>query len=201
MYFLLVLALYVVAWYDVCGDSQLGNDFKDLFGEWPPDSDNGPAEIHDDGSPEPENRVRRALNVKECKVVNVYEATYESTDPEVPSAKTHFVLLRDALSRELRIFIMQDVAYAMHLALEDHAPDRPFTHDLMRTVIHKLGAEVDRVTIDDLWQDTFYARITLSQGEEMIDIDSRPSDAIAIALRFNAPIYVAEAVLESTQVE
>jgi len=185
----------------VVGDRHLDNDFKDLFGEWPADSENELARLNDDSSPEPENRVRRALNVKECKVVNVYEASYESTDPEVDTIKTTFVLLRDSIGRELRIFVLPDVAYAMHTALADHAPDRPFTHDLMKSIINRLGADVDRVTIDDLWQDTFYARITLSQGDTVIDIDSRPSDAIALALRFNAPIYVAEPVLESTQGE
>jgi bifunctional DNase/RNase len=179
----------------------LGNDFKDLFGEWPPDSGNEGAGLSHDGSPELENRVRRALDVKECKVVNVYVASLESTDPEVEPHKTHFVLLRDSIGRQMRIFVMQDVAYAMHAAIADYPPDRPFTHDLMKVIINRLGADVDRVTIDDLWQDTFYARITISQGETIHDIDSRPSDAIAIALRFNAPIYVAEAVLEATQGE
>ena len=152
-------------------------------------------------SPEPENRVRHALNVLECKVVNVYEASYPGSDPDIPPVKTTFVLLRDAIGRELRIFVLPDVAYAMYIALEENPPDRPFTHDLMKNVILRLGAEIDRVTIDDLWQDTFYARITITQGADVIDIDSRPSDAIALALRFNAPIYVAEAVLEATQVE
>ncbi len=188
-------------WYYVVGDRQLGNDFKDLFGDWPSDADNEHSGLDGDCSPENENRVRHALNVKECKVVNVYEASYESTNPEVSSYKTTFVLLRDSIGRELRIFVLPDVAYAMHTALVEHPPERPFTHDLMKVIINKLGAEVDRVTIDDLWQDTFYARITLSQGETVLDIDSRPSDAIALALRFNVPIYVAEAVLESTQGE
>lgn len=179
----------------------MGNDFKDLFGEWPSDSDNDRAGLNDASSPETENRVRHALNVKECKVVNVYEASYESTDPDVASYKTTFVLLRDSIGRELRIFVLPDVAYAMHTALAEQPPDRPFTHDLMKVIINKLGAEVDRVTIDDLWQDTFYARITLSHGDSVLDIDSRPSDAIALALRFNVPIYVAEVVLESTQGE
>jgi bifunctional DNase/RNase len=183
------------------GDRQLGNDFRDLFGEWPPDSDHEPGHQGDDSSPEPENRVRRALNVKECKVVNVYEVSYDSDNPEFQPIKTTFVLLRDSLGRELKIFVLQDVAYAMHLALEDHAPDRPFTHDLIKTMLLRLGADVDRVTIDDLWQDTFYARITLSRGDEVIEVDSRPSDAIAIALRFNAPIYVADEILEATQAE
>lgn len=179
----------------------MGNDFKDLFGDWQPDSDNEGNATGAEGVPEPENRVRQALSVKECKVVNIFEASYESTDPDVPTVKTTFVLLRDSLGRELRIFVLPDVAFAMHKALEEHTPDRPFTHDLMKNIILRLGADVDRITIDDLWQDTFYARITITKGDETMEIDSRPSDAIAIALRFNAPIYVAEAVLESTQVE
>jgi bifunctional DNase/RNase len=56
---------------------------------------------------------------------------------------------------------------------------------------------IDRVVIDDLWQGTFYAKIYLLHGDEEIEIDSRPSDAIALALRFRAPIYMAESVLEA----
>jgi hypothetical protein len=179
----------------------VGNDFKDLFGEWPSDADNERAGLNNDSSPEIENRVRHALNVKECKVINVFEASYESVIPEVPSYKTTFVLLRDSLGRELRIHVMQDVAYSMSLALSEQPPDRPLTHDLMKVIITRLGADVDRVTIDDLWQDTFYARITLSHGDSVLDIDSRASDAIALALRFSVPIYVAETVLEAAQSE
>lgn len=172
----------------------MGNDFRDLFGDWRPEDEgrNKPEEFF----AEPENRGRRQLNEKEVKVVNVYEATETSG---VNTTKTTFVLLRDNFGREFRIFVLPDVAFAISLALENSIPDRPFTHDLMRTIMERLGGTVERVTIDDLWQDTFYAKITLARNGESMDIDARPSDAIAIALRFRAPIYVAESVLEAAQ--
>jgi bifunctional DNase/RNase len=176
----------------------VGNDFKDLFGDWRPDDEgrNSP-----EGVPEPENRGRRALNEKEVKVVNVYEGIYESPAGPAASASTTFVLLRDNLGREFRIFVLRDVAYAISMAIENEAPDRPFTHDLMKTMLERLGATVDRITIDDLWQDTFYAKISIVRNNETLEIDARPSDAIAISLRFRAPIYVAESVLDAAQTE
>jgi uncharacterized protein len=177
----------------------VGNDFKDLFGDWRPD-DEGKS-----GSGEPrfesEQRPNRALKEKEVRVVNVFEATTESTTGVTTSSQI-FVLLRDNQGRQIRIFVVRDVAYAIQLALENQKPERPFTHDLMKNMLEKLGAAVDRVIIDDLWHETFYAKIGLTKTTgETIEIDARPSDAIAIALRFRAPIYAAEAVLESAQEE
>jgi bifunctional DNase/RNase len=63
--------------------------------------------------------------------------------------------------------------------------------------VEKLGGKVERLTIDDMWQDTFYARLIVSVDGRWIDIDCRPSDGIAVALRAQAPIYVADEVLES----
>jgi bifunctional DNase/RNase len=86
---------------------------------------------------------------------------------------------------------------AIHTAIEEKPSERPLTHDLLRQIVERLGGKVERVTIDDLWQNTFYARITIAVKENhSIDIDARPSDAIAIALRTKAPIYMAEDVLE-----
>lgn len=171
----------------------MGNDFKDLFGEWRPDDEGLPSE--------PENRGPRQLSVKEVKVVNVFEAVSESVGQGMPSTSQTFVLLRDKDGREFRIFVLRDVALAISMALENDVPDRPFTHDLMKTMLEKLGGTVDQVTVDDLWQDTFYAKITISRNGETMDIDARPSDAIAIGLRFRAPIYVSEAVLTAAQHE
>ena len=176
----------------------MGNDFKDLFGDWRPDEE---GRGHDaDSRAEPENRTRRALNEKEVKIVNVYEAVPDGPAGQ-PLQHTTFVLLRDNRGRELRIYVLRDVALAISLALESEPPDRPFTHDLMKNILDRLETSVERVTIDDLWQETFYARITLDHKGETLDIDARPSDAIALALRFKAPIYVAEAVLETTTQE
>jgi len=76
-------------------------------------------------------------------------------------------------------------------------PDRPMTHDLLKNVIERLGGTVERIIVDDLWQSTFYAKIIIVRNGVSLDIDSRPSDAIALALRTRSPIYVAEPVFES----
>ena len=95
--------------------------------------------------------------------------------------------------------IIGAAAWAISLALEGDAPDRPFTHDLIRLLLERLDATIERIVIDDLWNETFYAKIGLVKaGGETMDIDARPSDAIAMALRFRAPIYMAETVLEAT---
>jgi len=172
----------------------VGDDFKDLFGNWNPEDSRDPS---DEFRSEPENRVRRALNEKEVKVVNVYEPVIDGV-PSPGSPQNIFVLLRDNRGRELKIFVVRDVAFSISLALESEKPDRPITHDLMKNILERLSCKVERVTIDDLWQETFYARITLDYNGQTLDIDARPSDAIALALRFRAPIYVAEAVLEAT---
>ena len=166
------------------------SDFKGLFGDWEPDE-----------RPEGEDKSKRQdrRNSRECevRVVDVYEGVYDSSGRG--GEGTYFVLLRDNHNRELKIFLVRDVAMAIFMAIQNKAPDRPFTHDLLRNVIDKLGGKVERVIVDDLMQDTFYARILVEKGKETIEIDSRPSDAIALALRFRAPIYVAESVLEDAQ--
>ncbi len=176
----------------------MGNDFKDLFGDWIPDDEgkSAPGEFASD----PEKRPHRALNEKEVRVVNVFEASAESPLGGTLHA-TIFVLLRDNLGRKIKIFVARDVAFAISMALQNETPDRPFTHDLMKSVLEKLGATIEQVTKDDLLQDTFYAKIMLSFNGKSMEIDARPSDAIALALRFRAPIYAAEAVLEAAQDE
>jgi bifunctional DNase/RNase len=106
-----------------------------------------------------------------------------------------FVLLSDG-ERKLPIVIGPFEATAITLALEGQQPDRPMTHDLMRTMIERLDARIDRIVIDDLWGSTYYAKIYLSHDDEESEIDSRPSDAIALAIRFEAPIYVADGILD-----
>lgn len=81
---------------------------------------------------------------------------------------------------------------------EGYTPPRPLTHDLIVSVAEKLGAKIESVIIGELHEHTYYAQLQLRRGEELIEIDSRPSDAIAIAVTFQPalPIYVAEQVLE-----
>lgn len=180
----------------------MSSDFEGLFDSgWKPEDERRLPQ--ENGPGEPENRSPRALHEKEVKVVDVYEGVISGPNPVPPPQATTFVLLRDNRGRDLRIFVVRDVAYAISLAVKEETPDRPYTHDLMRTMLERLGAKVERVIIDDLWQDTFYAKIyLLREGmKELMEIDARPSDAIALALRFRAPIYVAEAVLEAAQCE
>jgi bifunctional DNase/RNase len=109
---------------------------------------------------------------------------------------SRFVLLTDQ-RRRLPILIGPFEAQAISLPLDGTRPERPLTHDLVRVVIERLGADVDRVVVDDLWNTIYYAKVYLRKGDEEIEIDARPSDAIAIAVRFDAPIFVAEGILES----
>ncbi len=175
----------------------MGNDFKDLFGDWKPDDDRPSDPDH--ATSEPENRNRAPITVKEVEVVNVFEAVNEPEGGLIPTVSQTFVLLKDRSNRKFRIFVLRDMAMAISMALSGEQPDRPFTHDLLKNIVERLGATVERITIDDLWRETFYAKITVTRGTDSFDIDARPSDAIAIGLRFRAPIYVAESVLEAAQ--
>ncbi|MCX7992914.1 MAG: bifunctional nuclease family protein [Fimbriimonadales bacterium] len=127
----------------------------------------------------------------EVRVSGVYERI------EHGQPRALLVQLRDNYGRSVPIVIGPFEAHAIITALNDDTPPRPMTHDLIRNILTRLGASIDRVLIDDLWQGTFYAKIYLLHGDEEIEIDSRPSDAIALALRFRAPIYMAESVLEA----
>lgn len=108
---------------------------------------------------------------------------------------SRFVLVSDG-ERKLPILIGGFEANAITMPLEGARADRPMTHDLIRTIIERLDAHVDRVVIDDLWNGIFYAKLYIRNGKEEMEIDARPSDALAIAVRFDAPIFVADAILE-----
>ncbi|HUW17912.1 MAG TPA: bifunctional nuclease family protein [Sedimentisphaerales bacterium] len=88
--------------------------------------------------------------------------------------------------------------FAIDRRLKGIAPPRPMTHDLLGNVIESLGAKIEKIVINDLRRHTFYARITLSLNGRTIEIDSRPSDAIALGVASNTPIYVAEHVFDKT---
>ena len=107
----------------------------------------------------------------------------------------HFVLLSDG-DRKVPILIGPFEAQAITLPLDGAQPDRPNTHDLMKTFLERLEANLVRVVIDDIWNGTYYAKLHLDTDKGEIEIDSRPSDAIALALRWQAPIYVADGILE-----
>ena len=145
---------------------------------------------------ENENRAPRALNEKEVKVMGIW-GTLDPEHPDKPP-KQMFVLLRDNRGRKAPIYIGSFETVAIQMSLENTPSERPSTHDLLKSMIDRLGGSIDRVTIDDIWQQTYYARITITMKDGTVqDIDSRPSDAIALALRAKAPIYMAEDVIES----
>jgi bifunctional DNase/RNase len=124
----------------------------------------------------------------ECSIEGVYEV-------ENGGQKSRFVLLSDG-GRKLPILIGPFEAQAISHPLEGSRPDRPMTHDLLKSIVDRLEAEVDRVVIDDLWNTIYYAKVYLRKGSEEMEIDARPSDAIAIAVRYDIPILVAEGILE-----
>lgn len=88
--------------------------------------------------------------------------------------------------------------FAIDRRLKGIKPPRPMTHDLLGNIIESLGAKVEKVVINDLRNHTFYAKIYLSMNGRIVEIDSRPSDAIALGTASNTPIYVAEHVLDET---
>ncbi len=109
----------------------------------------------------------------------------------------HVVILRELeRDRYLPIWIGSWEASAIAMKLQGQSPERPLTHDLLATVLDVLGATVREVVIVDLADDTFHARVMLESGGRSIEVDSRPSDALALAVRTGARIFAAEAVLE-----
>ncbi|RLI78303.1 bifunctional nuclease family protein [Archaeoglobales archaeon] len=106
------------------------------------------------------------------------------------------VVLRSEDGRVLPIYIGISEAIAIHSAMKNQVPPRPMTHDLMVDVINKLKGKVEKVIIDDLIDNTFYARLIIKQNDHEIEVDARPSDSIAIAVRLACPIYIDEKVLD-----
>ncbi|MDF1611104.1 MAG: bifunctional nuclease family protein [Stygiobacter sp.] len=116
-----------------------------------------------------------------------------------PSAGgAYAILLKEVYgSRRLPIIIGSFEAQSIALEMENIKPPRPLTHDLLANVIENLGATVVEVIIDELRDNTFFAKIKLEVSTMTNEIDSRPSDAIALAVRTGSPIFVAEEVLNS----
>jgi bifunctional DNase/RNase len=118
-----------------------------------------------------------------------------------PATKTPIVILRDGENKlNLPIWIGLLEATAIATELEGIQMARPMTHDLLRNMIGELGATIDSVEISDLRDNTYYAVINLRVAGDARTIDSRPSDAISLALRTKSPIYVARRVLEASSV-
>ncbi|BAZ25954.1 hypothetical protein NIES4073_68600 [Kalymmatonema gypsitolerans NIES-4073] len=115
--------------------------------------------------------------------------------------RSPIVLLKDASDRRaLPIYIGQEQARAIMGALENQKPPRPLTHDLMVNILEAWNMTVERIIIHSLQKDTFYAALIIKQGDVKKEIDARPSDAIAIALRTNTPIWVMEEVIADASI-
>lgn len=109
----------------------------------------------------------------------------------------HVVILREAdTERYLPIWIGSWEAQSIAMRLQGVEAERPLTHDLLTTMLSDLGVTVRRIVVSDLADETFRARIVLVQGGDDYEIDARPSDAIALAVRTSAPIFATEAVLD-----
>src|SRR5207248_807522 len=106
------------------------------------------------------------------------------------------ILKEKQADRYLPIWIGPFEANAIAMKIQGMAPERPITHDLMRTTFSELGVSVSRIVVTSLTEEVFFARLHLRQDGRELDIDSRPSDAIALAVRFECPIFVASEVLD-----
>ena len=117
-----------------------------------------------------------------------------------PVTEMPIVILKDVASDTvLPIWVGVYEAKAIALEIEKVTTPRPMTHDLIRNVLTGLETNVRRVVVTDLRDDTFFAVIWLERGGEMVSIDARPSDALAVALRMDCPIFVDEVVLKNSK--
>jgi hypothetical protein len=117
-----------------------------------------------------------------------------------PLTNMPIIILKDLTgTKALPIWVGFFEANAIALEMEKIATPRPMTHDLMKNLIAELNSEINHVLVSDLRDNTFYAVINLACGGGTLNIDSRPSDAIALALRAKAPIYVEEKVIDAAK--
>jgi len=117
-----------------------------------------------------------------------------------PITNMPIIILRDQDGqRILPIWVGVFEANAIALQIENVQTPRPMTHDLLKNIIDDLSAEVERIVVTDLKENTFYALIHLRSNGHSIEVDARPSDAIALALRTHSPIFVEEAVIQNAR--
>lgn len=120
---------------------------------------------------------------------------------ELPSNQPIVLLKESGGERYLPIWIGAVEATAIAFALQGIQTPRPMTHDLIRDILQETAVEVERVTISELVDQTFYASIRMQAGGSTLEVSSRPSDAIALAVRLGSPIFGAEEVLEQAGIE
>jgi bifunctional DNase/RNase len=128
--------------------------------------------------------------------MKIYGVSYDMV------GKQPIVLLKTADGRRfLPIWIGAPEATAILAKLQNTETPRPMTHDLLRTIVEEMCATVVRIAVTELRDNTFYARIVLTRNGDELEIDSRPSDAIALAVRVNAPIFAADEVIAESAIE
>ena len=124
------------------------------------------------------------------------EMTIDSIRVSLMNYQRVVILKEKMADRYLPIWIGAAEAEAIQLKLQGVTVARPLTHDLLRSVIDTLGASINSIIVSDLQNDTFFAKIILNVDGKQMEIDSRPSDALALAVRVEVPIYVEESVLD-----
>ena len=130
----------------------------------------------------------------------MFELTIDSIRVSLMNYQRVVILKEKDTNRYLPIWIGPAEADAIAVKLQDVAVPRPLTHDLLSAAITTLGGDVNYVVLSDLENDTFYAKVVLKIGDEVIQLDARPSDAIALAVRAKVAIFVEEAVLDKAGV-
>jgi bifunctional DNase/RNase len=128
--------------------------------------------------------------------IDMVEMTVESVRINLATQQRVVILKATRQERYLFIWIAHAEAYAIAVELQGTTSPRPLTHDLLKNVINELGAKIVSIVISDLIDDIFYARIVFDIAGRHVEVDSRPSDAIALAVRTKASIFVEDSVLE-----
>jgi len=117
-----------------------------------------------------------------------------------PLTNTPIIILKDVSGeRSLPIWVGYPEATAIALQMETVATPRPMTHDLIKNILAEMNVNITHICVNDLKDNTFFAIITINTNGGVVEVDSRPSDAIAVALRVKAPIFVASKVLENAK--
>ena len=124
------------------------------------------------------------------------EMTIDSIRVSLMNYQRVVILKEKGAERYLPIWIGAAEADAIAVKLQDVSVPRPLTHDLLQSVVDVLGATVNSIIVSDLKNDTFYARVLLNVDGGLVEVDSRPSDALALAVRAEVPIYAEESVLD-----
>ncbi len=136
----------------------------------------------------------------DTEIDGLIEVAVDSIRVHMPTGQHVVILKEKGAERYLPIWIGVYEANAIALKITGITPDRPITHDLMASTLGQLDIGLSRIVVTSLANDVFYARLHLRQNGRDLDVDARPSDAIALAVRMECPIFVADEVLEKAGV-